>query len=165
MKNIFLIVLLVVSFLGCSSNSKENATLKPKLIKGNSLADFKVKDQHEKPQTISDDTKIVFFSFSKAIGHTCNEFLSSKPADFLQKHNAVYVADVTPAPSIIKNMFILPDLKELPFTILLINDETLSSEYSKGVDKESIVVVFLNDKKITDIKNLKTKEDLENLFK
>jgi hypothetical protein len=95
----------------------------------------------------------------------CNSFLEAHPADFLPKHHTVYVADVSPAPSIIKNMFILPDLEKLPFTILLINDEKLSSEYSKGVDKESIVVVFLKDKKITKIENLKTKEDLEKLFK
>jgi hypothetical protein len=165
MKKILLLLVVTLSFMGCSSKSEENKNVEPKLVVGKSLEDFQVKDQHEKPQTLSNDTKIVFFSFSKPVGHTCNEFLSQKPADFLEQHHAVYVADVTPAPSIIKSMFILPDLKKLPFTILLINDEKLSSQYSKGVDKESIVVVFLDNKKITKIENLKTKEDLEKLFK
>jgi hypothetical protein len=61
-------------------------------------------------------------------------------------------------------MFILPDLKELKFPILLINDDTLSAAYTKGINKESIVVVFVENKKITHIKNLQDSQELEQLF-
>jgi len=61
-------------------------------------------------------------------------------------------------------MFILPDLKELKFPILLINDDTLSAEYSKGMDKESIVVVELEDMQIKAIKKAKDEKELEVLL-
>ena len=157
--------MMALVLMGCGSDSEAVKNAQAKLVVGQNLNDFKVKDQNEKPQTISNDTKIVFFSFSKKVGHICNEFLGENDVDFLQKHNAVYVADVSPAPSIIKNMFILPDLKELKFPILLINDDILSAEYSKDMDKESVVVVFVDNKKITDIKNLKSKDELVQLFK
>ena len=164
MKKFLLGLLFAVMVVGCSS--KENTqNVEAKLVVGKSLSTMQLKDQHEVLKSIDNNTKIVFFSFSKPIGHTCNEFLSSKEPDFLQKHNAVYVADVSPAPSIIKNMLILPDLKKLKFTILLINDDILSAQFSKDMNKDTIVVAFLENKKIVKIKNLKTKDDLENLFK
>jgi len=167
MKKILLTLLLAFSFIACSSKSDEtaNKNIEPKLVVGKSLNSLALKDQNEKPQTLSKDTKIIFFSFSKPMGHACNDFLESKPANYLQEHHAVYVADVSAAPSLIKSMFILPDLKELKFPILLINDDTLSEEYSKGVNKDTIVVVSLENKKITKIQTAKDAKELETLLK
>ena len=151
-------------FIGCSDDKAvENA--QAKLVVGKSLEDLKLNDQHKKPQTLPQDTKYVIFSFSKPVGHICNAFLEAHPADFLPKHHIVYVADVSPAPGIIKNMFILPDLEKLPFPILLINDDVLSAEYSKGINKEKIVVVELDNLKIINIKYLNDEKELEALFK
>ncbi|WP_457745184.1 hypothetical protein [Sulfurimonas sp.] len=165
MKNIILSLILAFAFIGCNSKSDESKNVEAKLVVGKSLADFKVNDQNEKPQTIAPGTKIVFFSFSKKVGHLCNKFLEKKPADFLAQNNAVYVADVSPAPSLIKKLFILPDLKDLKFPILLINNDRLSAEYSKNMNKESIVVVILDNDKIVKIENLKDTASLDKLFK
>ena len=164
MKKILAILAITLLFLGCSSKSEDTTNVEAKLAVGKSLKDLKLNDQNEKPETLSADTQIIFFSFSKPMGHACNEFLESKPADFLAQHHAVYVADVSPAPSLIKKMFILPDLKELKFPILLINDDKLSAEFTKGMDKDSIVVVHLDNYKITKIDNLKDAKELETLF-
>jgi len=165
MKNIILALLVAFSFIGCSSKSDEQtANATPKLVVGKSLSDLKLNDQNEKPRTISKETKIVFFSFSKPTGHACNDFLESKPANFLQEHNALYVADVSAAPSLIKKMFILPDLKDLKFPILLINDDKLSAEFSKGMDKEKIVVVTLDNGTIVKIQNVADTKALAAIF-
>jgi len=161
MKNIILTVALALAFMGCSSKSDVNKNVEAKLVVGKSLSEFKLADQNEKPQTISAETKIVFFSFSKKVGHKCNAFLEKQPADFLKNNNAIYVADVSPAPTLIKKMFILPDLKKLKFPILLINDDITSAEYSKGMDVKSIVVVSLNNGKIIKIDNLKDAQALK----
>jgi len=163
MKKIIIALTMALLFIGCG-NSEAVQNAQAKLVVGNSLKDMQLQDQHEKLEKLSPDTKFIFFSFSKKIGHMCNEFLEKQPADFLEKHNALYVADVSPAPSLIKKMFILPDLKDLPFKILLINDDKLSAEYSKGVNKESIVVVYLKDEKITKIQNITSAKELESLF-
>jgi hypothetical protein len=165
MKHILLSIILAFTFLGCSSKSDETTqNVEQKLVVGNSLADMKLKDQHEKTTTIPEDTKVIFFSFSKPTGHACNAFLESKQADYLAKHKAVYVADVSAAPGIIKSMFILPDLKELKFPILLINDDKLSAEYQKGMDTQSIVVVELENMQIKAIKKAKDEKELEKLL-
>jgi len=162
-----LIVTLFVSalfFIGCSSD-KPAQNVEAKLVVGKTLKELHLNDQHKKPQTIPSDTKFVVFSFSKPVGHMCNAFLEEHPADYLPKHHVVYVADVSPAPSIIKNMFILPDLEKLPFPILLINDDLLSDSYHKDIDREKIVVVELDNLTITAVRYLKTKEELDSLFK
>jgi hypothetical protein len=157
--------MLTFAFLGCSSKSDESTqNVEAKLVVGKSLASMELKDQHEKVTKVPQDTKVIFFSFSKPTGHACNAFLESKPANYLAKHKAVYVADVSAAPGIIKSMFILPDLKELKFPILLINDDTLSAEYSKGVNKESIIIVELNNMKIKAISAAKDEKELESFI-
>jgi len=163
MKKIVLGVFMALLFLGCSS-SATTKDVTQKLVVGNSLENLKLNDQHEKPTTLPKDTKIMFFSFSKAIGHKCNAFLESKESAFIAKHHVVYVADVSPAPSIIKNMFILPDLKKLKFPILLINNDKLSAEFTKGMKKDKIVVVYLNNLKITKIKDIDDTKELEQLI-
>jgi len=164
MKNIFLVLLLAFSFIGCSSKSSVSRNIEAKLVIGKSLNGMKLSDQNEKSQTLNADTKIVFFSFAKSTGHACNDFLEKKPANFLAKHRAVYVADISAAPSLIKKIFILPDLKKLKFPVLLINNDALSAAYSKGVNKEKIVIVFLENKKIIKIENLDDTKALEALF-
>jgi len=161
MKKIITALVIALLFLGCNSKSQDNTNVEAKLVVGKSLADLKLNDQHEKPQTLPKDTKIVFFSFSKPVGHKCNKFLESKPAQYLAEHKAVYIADVSPAPSLIKKMFILPDLKELKFPILLINDDKLSAEYTKNINKESIIIVELDKLTIKAIKEAKDEKELE----
>ena len=166
MKKILLALIVAFAFIGCSSKSDENANknVKAKLVVGKNLSELKLKDQNEKSRTVAADTKIIFFSFSKPAGHACNNFLEKEPANFLAKHKALYVADVSAAPSLIKKMFILPDLKDLKFPILLINNDALSAAYSKGMNKDKIVVVFLNNGTITKIENLKDTKALKNFF-
>ncbi|MBA1433324.1 MAG: hypothetical protein FAF04_06995 [Epsilonproteobacteria bacterium] len=166
MKKILLALIFAFAFIGCSSRSDENTdkNVEAKLVVGKNLSGVKLKDQNEKPQTVTAETKVIFFSFSKPTGHACNDFLEKKPANFLAEHKALYVADVSAAPSLIKKMFILPDLKELKFPILLINDDTLSAAYSKGMNKEKIVVVLLKDGIITKIENLDDTQALEEFF-
>ncbi len=164
MKKLIVALSVTLLLMGCSSKNETSKNITPKLVVGKTLTLTQLKDQNDKVESISPTTTTLFFSFAKETGHMCNEFLESKPTDFLAKHHAVYIADVSPAPSIIKSIFILPDLRKLPFKIMLINDDKLSAQYSKGIDKEKIVVVHISDSKITKIETLNSKEDLEKLF-
>jgi len=164
MKNIFLVLLVAFSFIGCNLKSSVSKNIEAMLVVGKSLSGMKLSDQNGKSQTLNADTKIIFFSFAKSTGHACNNFLKKETANFLAKHHAVYVADISAAPSLIKKIFILPDLKKLKFPVLLINNDTLSTAYLKGMNKEKIVVVLLENKKIIKIENLDDTKALEALF-
>ncbi len=148
-------------FLGCSSQEVAQVPVEPKLVVNKSLADLELNNQLEVPTTIDADTKKVIFAFSKESGHNCNDFFATKSASYLKENKAQFVADVSGAPSIIRSMFILPGLKDFRHNILIIEDENIAAAYKTELNSEKIVVVYVDNKIITDIKYLNSVEELE----
>lgn len=161
MKKIITGLLTLLLFIGCGSNATTDAKVEPKLVVTKSLADLKLNDQNEKPQTISADTKKVIFVFSKDNGHACNNFFATKDDSYLKDNNVQFVADVSGAPSIIRSMFIMPGLKNFKHTILVIDDKGVSAAYKTEQNSEKIVLVMLDNQIITEIKYLNNVEELE----
>lgn len=160
MKKILLAALSALLFLGCSSNAT-NENVKPALVIQQSLESLKLSDQFEASHEVKPETQKIIFAFSKDIGHTCNEFFATKNETYLQEHNALFVADVSSAPSLIRSMFILPGLKDFRHTVLILEDKELSASYKAGMESEKIVVVHVENKVITNIETLNTTEELQ----
>ncbi len=159
MKNIMLALLLSLSFLGCSD--EVTAPVDPQVVVGKSLESLTLNDQFEKPHTLSADTKKVIFAFSKDMGHMSNEFFEKQGSDYLSKHNAVFVADVSGAPSVIRSMFIMPGLKDFKHTVLVIDDKAKAANYRNEAHKEEIMIVDLNNFVIEKIEFVTTAEALD----
>ncbi len=160
-KNILLALLVAFTFIGCSSKSDENKNIVPKLVVGKSLADLHLKDQFGKEHTLNADTYKVIFAFDKTPAHTCNDFFNTQKPTYLQSHHVQFVADVSAAPSIIRSLFIMPGIKKFKHIVLLLDDKKTAAPYRKGIDTTKIVVVTVLNKKITDIKTISTKEELQ----
>ena len=132
------------------------------LTVGSSLPTLTIKDQFEKDHVVDASVKTIVFSASKTEGATIKDFLLTKDKDFLAKNNLVYVADITGMPSIITTLFAMPKMKDYPFSVLLVD------EANKGlfaVKEDMISVISLENSKITDIKYVKTAEELAAIFK
>lgn len=147
--------------LGCSSKEAENKNIEARLIVQKSVEDLRLNDQHEKEHSIEADTKTLIFAFSKDVGHTCNDFFATKSENYLNDNKAVFVADVSGAPSIIRSMFIMPGLKDFKHTVLVIDDKTVASGYKAKQESEKIIIVSLQNKIITSIKSVSTIAELE----
>lgn len=123
---------------------------------------FSLPDQFNKMHTIPDNVQMIIVSFEKDTGKMVNEFLESKQADFLQKHNAVFIANISGMPSIITKLFALPKMRDYKHTILLIYDEN----DKRFLKKDEVSTVYtLKDGIIKSINFIKNKEDLEKLFR
>jgi len=131
---------------------------------GQEFENFKIKNQFDIEHSVTAQTKKLIFVFSKANGHIVKNYLDNKPTDFLDKKDVLFVADVSAMPSII-SWFVLPGLKDHKYSIIVLNDDELSKKYKNETNKEKITVVYLNNNKITDIKYLTSKEELENNLK
>ncbi len=164
MKKIILGLITSLLFIGCGSDKIDMTKIEAKLVVGKSLEALALNDQFEKPQTIKADTKIVIFAFSKDVAHTCNDYFVTQAPTYLADNNTQFVADVSAAPSIIRNMFILPGLKDFNHTVLLLDDETAAAPYRKDVDIEKIVIVYVTNKEITEIKTITTVEELKEVI-
>ncbi len=132
------------------------------LMVGNSLPTLTIKDQFEKSHTVDGTIKTILFSASKDEGTTIKEFLLTKDKSFLDTTKTVYVADITGMPSIITSLFAMPKMKEYPFPVLLIDE---ANKTLFPVQEDMISIIKLDNGKITEVKYVKTIEDLQNNFK
>lgn len=125
------------------------------------LNHFSLPDQFNKMHTVSDDTQTLIVSFEKDTGKMVNEFLASKEADFLQKHHAVFIANISGMPSIITKLFALPKMQDYKHTILLIYDEN----DKRFLQKDELSTVYkIENGVVKDIQFVKDKKDLEKIF-
>lgn len=127
------------------------------LTVGSDIPTLTVKDQFEKDHTVDANVKTILFSASKTGGTTIKDFLLTKDKDYLTTNNAVYIADITAMPSLVTKFIAMPKMKDYPFSVLLID------EANKGlfaVKEDMVSIISLENGKITDIKYVKTVEEL-----
>ncbi|MBP9491420.1 MAG: hypothetical protein KBE77_08225 [Aliarcobacter sp.] len=127
------------------------------LTVGSVIPTLTVKDQFEKEHTVDANIKTIIFSATKTEGTTIKEFLLTKDKDYLTANKTVYIADITGMPSLITKFIAMPKMKDYPFSVLLID------EANKGlfaVKEDMISIISLDNGKITDIKYVKTAEEL-----
>ncbi len=162
-------VISVLVFSGCSdkevidtkSVTISSGPVAKNITIGTLMDAFTLNDQFEKPHTLTADTKKVIFVFTKATGHMVKEYLNAKPVDYLQSKNITFVADVSPMPSIIRNMFAIPDLQEHEYPVLLILDEAFGQSYKNEANAEKVMIVTLDNLNVTGVKFVATEADLQ----
>ena len=124
---------------------------------GNNLPTLTIKDQFEKEHTVDANIKTIIFSATKSEGVTIKEFLLAKDKDYLTTNKAVYVADITGMPSLITKFIAMPKMKDYPFPVLLVDE---ANKTLFPVKEDMISIISLENGKITDIKYVKTAEEL-----
>lgn len=129
---------------------------------GKDIPTIKIKDQFEKIHTIDLQVKTILFASDKETSEILRDFLLEKDKDFLNKNNAVYVADISGMPSLIAKFFALPKMKKYPFSVLLL-DDTNKDNFKKEEGK--IIIYTLEKNNVKNIQKISTKEELENFFR
>lgn len=148
--------LLFIALTACSSLFGE-------IVLDQNLKQFELLDQFDKKHTISKDTKKLIFAYKKASGHLVKDYLNTKEADFLSSQDAYYIADVSAMPSFVR-WFALDALDAYPFPILLIEDEEKAAKYKDEKNIEKIVVVSLDELKVTKIEYAKDIKELQSIL-
>ena len=164
MKKIITGLLVSLFIIGCSSDNTEPKNIEPSLVVGKTLSTLNLKDQFEKPQTISTQTTKLVFAFSKDAAHICNDFFVAQAPTYLNDNNTQFIADISSAPSLVRSMFILPSLKDFKYTVILLDDKDSAAPLKAAVDAERIIVVNLDNKKITKITTITSKGELKSLI-
>jgi len=143
--------------------SKYNVSITPndKRIAVGSTLEFTLPDQFDKAHTLSDSSKILILTFAKKSAHDVRNFLKIQVDNYLTKNNAFYVADISPMPVIIRNAFAMPDLKKSAYPVILIYDQTFSAVLKDETKAAEIMLVRLENKKVTAIKFVQNIADLE----
>ncbi|MEA3433869.1 MAG: hypothetical protein U9R13_04755 [Campylobacterota bacterium] len=130
-----------------------------------STVSFTLPDQFDKAHTLTTDTKTLVLVFAKATGHTVKEFLKKQDSDYLAKRDTLFVADISPMPTVIRNTFALPDLKKSTYSVLLIYDKNIAKQLKNEAEAEKIAVVTLENGVVKAVKYIDSEEELKALLK
>lgn len=101
-------------------------------------------DQYGNEQRIMATDEIVLMSFEKDVSVAINDYLKTKPKDFVYRHRVKYISDISPMPTVITKMFALPKMRKYKYPVMLIYDEA-GAKYDK---KDGMVTVYRLDKGI-----------------
>ncbi|WP_221031399.1 hypothetical protein [Actomonas aquatica] len=131
---------------------------------GDKFETIAVKDQHEKDVTVAPggDTRHLIVSFVMGTGKDANRYFEKQGATWLEKHDAVFLANIYGMPGI-GRMFALPKMKKYPHRILLGDDEHLLDRYPEQKGKLT-VFDFNADGTIAAIRFLDPDDELDQLF-
>ncbi|MBP7741740.1 MAG: hypothetical protein KA073_00025 [Aliarcobacter sp.] len=129
---------------------------------GSDVSNVTIKDQFEKSNTISAETKTILFASDKDMSDILKEYLLSKEGDILTKNNAIYVADISGMPSLISKFIALPKMKKYPFSVMLLDD---SNKELFAKEEGKIIVYTLADSKVSEMKTISTVKELEEIIK
>ena len=95
-------------------------------------------DQFEKKVTITPQTREIIISFSKKNGKDVKAFLEGHKG-YLKQRQAVYLADVTSAPSLAMSLFMKPALKKYDFSVGLIEEDEIALTNPKVEGKTTVI--------------------------
>ncbi len=157
----------VLFFLNGKDNydaTKFSANVSNGLNSGSTIS-FTLPDQFDKAHTLKADTKTLIMVFAKATGHTVKEFLKKQDSDYLAKRDTLFVADISPMPTVIRNTFALPDLKKSSFSVLLIYDKNIAKQLKNKKEADKIAVVTLENGVVKTVKYISNEEELKNILK
>ena len=147
-----LILSILLSTLVYSSSLKLN----------DKISNFSLTDQFDRIHTITSEVSTIVITFEKETLNNVNDFLSKKERDFLEKNNAIFIANISCLPNIFTRMFTLPKLRDYKYSILLIYDEK-SAKFFEVENK--ITVYSIENGIVKDIKYLNSIFELEEILK
>ena len=156
--------------------SKYSATITP--AKGQAEAQPEVKtglqegtrveltlpDQFNAPQTIGPEVETLILSFTKGAGGTVRGYLDKQDTGYLTAHNAVFIADISPIPVVIRNSLALPKLRKSSYSTLLLYEEKMSKALKRGTQGDRISVAKLKENVVQSIAYIKTEAELASFF-
>ena len=130
--------------------------------KGATLPSITLNNQHGKAIKINTDIKTLLFSVEKAPSQIINTFLVKQEANFLTKHKAYFVADISGMPSLISKMFAIPKMKKRPYDILLAKNKAQVDfiPHKKGF----ISVLKIATGKVLSVRFINNTEQLAKVF-
>ena len=99
-------------------------------------------DQNEKPHRIDAGVRAVFFAREMEGSTVIQGLLDEEGPEFLEKHKAVYVADISAMPTLITNLIAIPKMKrERSYPTLLDRTGETTAPYPSEEGRVTIVLL------------------------
>ncbi len=111
----------------------------PVLKAGSTFEAPEFTDQHGTAQTIPPDTRTLLFAADMDASEFLHELLEPLGDDYLNRHRAVFVADIHRMPGIISTLIAKPRMRDYSYTIRLIEEEGPGAVYPRAQGKITVM--------------------------
>lgn len=144
------LVLLVANCLAVASAAP--------LAPGATLAPIAIADQHGKPASVDETTRLVMFSRDMGANKLAKSAFGKRPAQYLPDAHAMYLIDVSGMPGFVTNTFAIPKMQKYGYRIFLDREGALTATLPSH--KKEVTLVHLDHLKVTGIEYATSAEAL-----
>lgn len=123
---------------------------------GDAVPVFQLKDQHDKPFPITEDTRLIVFTADKSAAEMINGHLKEQAADYMNQRKIVYIADISAMPGFITSMVALPKMRDYSYRIAIGAEKEQTAMLPRAED--SVTLIKSDDGKVTSIQQFKETE-------
>jgi hypothetical protein len=117
---------------------------------GQSIKPVILNDQFGATHKIAKMPRTIIVTFEKEPSDILNEYLSKQSKGYLEKNNAIYIADISGMPAFVTKTFALPKMKKYAYRVLLITDENEGALYP--YQEGQITIIKIDNNRIKSIK-------------
>jgi hypothetical protein len=96
---------------------------------GQTINSIILNDQFGTIHNIDEMPRTIIMAFEKEPSAVLNEYLSKQSEGYLEKNNAIFIADISGMPAFVSKSFALPKMREYKYKVLLITDENEGAMY------------------------------------
>lgn len=144
---------LIIFFLGLSCSYAEVKT-------GQQLSSFRLSDQHKVEHVIDTNVRLLIFARDMSGNKLIREALDGKTKEYLEKHKALYVSDISQMPKLITKLVAMPKMKKYSYPVLLDTEAELTKDLPYKEDHASLI--YLTGLKVDKIEFISKSQDLKN---
>jgi hypothetical protein len=113
------------------------------------ISTFSLKDQYGNQYEVDETTRLILFNKDMKGGKIIKNGLKETYRNYLSNHNAVYVADISGMPGLIRKFVALPKMRKYPYSILLDMVASVTKDFPSQPDKATLI--YVRNLRITDI--------------
>lgn len=129
---------------------------------GDRFAPFSTKDQHDRAYTYEGGARRVIVAFEMGSGKAANAFFETQPADFLARHDTIFLSNIHGMPGIAR-AFAMPKMRKYPHRILIADGKDFLARYPTQEDQLTVLSLDASGV-ITDISFVDPKRGLPAVF-
>ncbi len=119
---------------------------------GETLEPLNLVDQHDRPVQVNARTRVVLFSGEKAVSDWVSGVLASQPSGVLDRLGAVYVSDISAMPALVTQLFALPQLRQLPFSMALVREAEVVADLPR--QPGTATVLTMRDTRVMSVQHV-----------
>ena len=129
---------------------------------GDRFESFSTKDQHDRAYTYEGGARRVIVAFEMGSGKSANAFFEQQPADFLARHETIFLSNIHGMPGIAR-AFAMPKMRKYPHRILIADGKDFLARYPTQEDQLTVLTLDAAGV-ITDIRFVEPKRGLPAVF-